>query len=204
MYNPAMAVEALVHDLSFLPLDPSGPYRIPDYLALPDAPRCELLAGHLVVTPAPTFRHQLALTLIADVLLRYARSVGGRTVSAPIDVVLADETVVQPDISLLTPRRLARVGDRIEGAPDLVVEILSPGSAARDRRFKLALYAASDLEEYWIVDPQERTVDFLVRGVSGFEIVPLSGAVYRSPRFSGLELDLPALWAELDAPPPVA
>jgi Uma2 family endonuclease len=194
-----MAVELLLDAPSHLPAEP-GPFRVEDYLQLPDEPRCELLRGLLVVTPAPRFGHQLAQGVLYDVLLRYARSIGGRAVTSPIDVELADDTVVQPDLLLLTPGRLDRIVGHVRGAPDLLVEIVSPGSARRDRVLKLELYRETDLREYWIVDPTERTVDFLTLRGGTFEMVPVAGERYRSPNFEGLELDLVALWRELDDP----
>jgi Uma2 family endonuclease len=194
-----MAVELLLDAPPFLPAEP-GPFRVGDYLELPDEPRCELLRGLLVVTPAPRFGHQLVLGVLYEVLLRYARSIGGRAVTAPVDVELADHTVVQPDLVLLTPARLDRVQGWIRGAPDLLVEVVSPGGARRDRVLKLELYRSSDVREYWIVDPMERTIDFLVRRDEGFELAVSDGKRYRSAILGGLELDLDSLWRELDDP----
>lgn len=199
MYNRSVAVAYLSELPLALPLSP-GPWRLPDYLALPDEPRCELLQGLLVVTPAPSVAHQLVSALLTEVLLRHARSIGGRALAAPVDVVLSDATVVQPDLLLLTPERLARAGDRVDGAPDLVVEIVSPGSARRDRLWKLELYRRTDLREYWILDPAERTGEFLVLRDGRFELAAVAGDRYVSPTFAGLSLDLAALWRELDDP----
>jgi Uma2 family endonuclease len=182
-----------------MPREP-GQWSVADYFALPDDPRCELLQGLLVVTPAPTGRHQVVVALLLDTLLRYARSIGGRAMPSPVDVVLSEWTVVQPDLVLLAPERLDRFGDRITGAPDLVVEVVSPGSARRDRLWKLELYRRSDLREYWIVDPAERTGEFLVLKQGLFELVPAPEERYSSPTLPGLVLDLGALWRELDDP----
>ncbi|HEX9801064.1 MAG TPA: Uma2 family endonuclease [Thermoanaerobaculia bacterium] len=199
MYNRSVAIEYLAEVPLFVPKEP-GPWRLADYLALPDEPRCELLRGLLVVTPAPSLRHQLVVGFLFEKLLRYARSIGGRAVVSPVDVVLGDETVLQPDVVLLSPDRLARGGDRITGAPDLVVEVVSPGSARRDRLWKRELYRQTDVREYWVVDPTERVADLQILTEGRFELIPLDGERYRSPTFPGLELDLAALWRELDDP----
>ena len=199
MYNRSMAIELLLDAPSVLPTPP-GPYRVADYFTLPDEPRCELLRGLLVVTPAPRFGHQLAQTILAELLLRYARSIGGRAVTSPIDVELADDTIVQPDLLLLTPERLDRIAGHVRGAPDLLVEIVSPGSARRDRVLKLGLYRETDLREYWIVDPTERSVDFLALRSATFEPISAPDGHYRSPTFPGLDFDLAAVWRELDDP----
>ena len=199
MYNRSVAVDYLPELPLAMPGEP-GPWRLPDYLALPDEPRCELLQGLLVVTPAPSLAHQLVSMVVGDVLLRHARAIGGRALAAPVDVVLSESTVVQPDLLLLTPERLDRAGDRVTGAPDLVVEIVSPGSARRDRLWKLELYRRTDVREYWIVDPAERTGEFLLLRDGRFELAAVADERYLSPTFAGLDLDLAALWRELADP----
>lgn len=199
MYNRPMAVELLLDAPQHLPAAP-GPFRADDYFALPDEPRCELLRGLLVVTPSPRFGHQLVQVVLLDVLLRYARSIGGRAVASPIDVELADDTVVQPDLLLLTPGRLDRIAGHVKGAPDLLVEIVSPGGARRDRVLKLELYRRSDVREYWIVDPVERFLEVFEPTSGEVRYASLASGVYRSAALAGLELDLDALWRELDDP----
>jgi Uma2 family endonuclease len=199
VYNRSVAVAYLSELPLALPAAP-GPWRLPDYLALPDEPRCELLQGLLVLTPASSVSHQVVSALLTELLLRHARAIGGRALAAPVDVVLSEATVVQPDLLLLTPERLDRAGVRVTGAPDLVVEIVSPGSARRDRLWKLELYRRTDVREVWILDPAERTGEFLLLRDGRFELVALADERYLSPTFAGLELDLAALWRELDDP----
>jgi Uma2 family endonuclease len=155
------------------------------------------------LTPAPSFRHQLACSILADLLLQYARRIGGRSVQSPVDVELGERTVIQPDVVLVTPSRLDRFRRHLVGAPDLAVEVLSPGTAGRDRREKLALYAASDLRELWLVDPEARTFEALTRSGATFAVALPTGERYASPIFPALEVDLAGLWRELDAPPAV-
>ena len=90
-----------------------------------------------------------------------------------------------------------RINDRSDD-PDLVVEVVSPGTSRRDRGEKLALYAESGIKEYWIVDPGERQVEFLVNEAGRFVVALPAGAEYRSRALPEIRLDLVALWREVD------
>jgi Uma2 family endonuclease len=171
-----------------------GPYRDSDYLRLPDEPRCELLYGRLLVTPAPTARHQHVVARVLRILLDCADRHGDQALAAPIDVVLANHSVVQPDVIYVTRARASIVRESVEGAPDLVVEVLSPGTARRDLGEKLRLYADAGVAEYWIVDPGLETFELLVNAGDGFRVSPLDGPIFRSTAIRGLELDLEAFW----------
>jgi Uma2 family endonuclease len=177
-----------------------GPYREVDYLALPEQPRCELLYGRLPVTPAPTFRHQLVVTAIGRFLYDFALPRGEHAVVSPIDVVLAEHSIVQPDVIYVSRERTGIVGRRVEGAPDLVVEILSPATGRRDLGEKLRLYADSGVAEYWIVDPVHQTFEFLANAGDGFRVSPPDGPIFRSRAIPGLELDLEAFWRAIPVP----
>ena len=175
-----------------------GPYRAEDYAALPDEPRCELILGRFYSTPSPFPPHQLIASLIWKLLYAIARGTGGRAYIAPLDVMLADHSVVQPDVIYITPERKEIVGERgISGIPDLVVEVLSLGTSRRDRGEKLGLYARSGVREYWIIDPISKQVDFLVNREGAFVVLLPEGATYRSPALAGVEIDLAAFWVEV-------
>jgi Uma2 family endonuclease len=109
-----------------------------------------------------------------------AERTGGAVAIAPLDVTLADHSVVQPDVIYVSASRLEIVGDRIEGAPDLLVEVLSPGTSRRDRNEKLKLYAESGVREYWIVDAVERQIEFLVNDSGTFHVALPVDDRYRS------------------------
>lgn len=131
-----------------------------DLLDLPeDRNRYEMYEGELEVTAAPTPRHQtvvgnLHLTLGPCVLA----SDLGRVLISPIDVKLSDITVVEPDLISVSKAREGIIGEKfVAGAPDLVIEVLSPSTVTRDRRTKRRLYAKHGVPHYWLFDPLERS-----------------------------------------------
>lgn len=184
------------------PLTPAaepGPYRRGDYDRLSGEPRCELILGRLYVSPSPSVLHQVVVLLLGRLLDAAASSAGGLALVAPIDVVLAEHTVVQPDVLYLSAARRGLAGERIEGAPDLVVEVLSAGTVRRDRGEKLVLYAQAGVREVWLVDPAERQIEHLVNEGGRFLVcLPVDGA-YRSPALPELRLDVAGFWRELTA-----
>lgn len=118
---------------------------------------------------------------------------------APLDVVLSEETIVQPDIIYIGAARRSIIGERIEGAPDLVVEIVSPSTARRDRVHKLAEYVQSGVKEFWLVDPATQQIDFLVLREGAYAVEMVTNNLYRSPQTPELEIDLAAFWKEVAA-----
>ena len=192
-----MAVQML-EEVPMLPGRELGPYRDSDYQALPEEPRCELIYGELIVAPAPSLWHQLVVQRLVRLLEDHAQSHGGLAVLAPVDVRLFDHSVVQPDVVYLSRERLAIARRRFEGAPDLAVEVVSPGSARRDRVWKLKLYAEAGVREYWIVDPEAKAIEFLVLREGRFEVRLPEGRSYNSPAIAGLEVDLRSFWDELE------
>ena len=131
-------------------------------------------------------------------LLKWTQEGGGRGAAAPFDVVLSDSTIVQPDIAYVGQARRDLVKDRAEGAPDLAIEIVSQSHAARDRVHKLALYAEHGVPEYWIVDPAERVIEFLLLDGDRYKVEPLTSDSYQSPRLPEISIDLPAFWADVE------
>jgi Uma2 family endonuclease len=196
MYNPAMVVQYETES-PLAPRSDLGPYRAADYLALPDEPRCELLYGRLQVTPAPSARHQDVVIRLARLLLDCADRSGGRALVSPIDVVFAAHSIVQPDLVYISRERSSMIRERVEGPPDLVVEVLSPTSGPRDLGEKLKLYAEAGVGEYWIVDPAARTFEFLLHRGGVFLVKLPEEGVYRSEVVAGLELDLEEFWRRI-------
>jgi len=132
------------------------PFTRADRDALPDdGNRYELIDGTLIVTPAPSWRHQEAALELA-VRLREACPAGLRVFVAPLDVSYADDTVLQPDVLVV---RRSDLGERdLEGGPLLAVEVLSPSTRHLDLAFKRARYEAARCPSYWVVDPLQPSI----------------------------------------------
>jgi Uma2 family endonuclease len=196
MYNRAMPVEYET-EAPFGVRTDLGPYREADYVALPDEPRCELLYGRFVLMTSPTVRHQRVVTRLVVFFVGFADAHDGHAIVSPMDVRLADHSVVQPDILYVSRERLSVLHERVRGAPDLVVEVLSPSTARRDLGEKLRLYSETGIREYWLVDPAAKTFEFLVADDDGFRLALPEAEVYRSPAIAELELDLGAFWRSI-------
>ncbi len=169
-----------------------------DYLKTPDDERYELLNGELVMSPSPKELHQSISGVLYFMIVTFVRERSlGKVYFAPFDVVLSDTNVVQPDLLFVSNARASIItADNVQGAPDLVVEILSPATAERDRTIKLDLYAQHGVKEYWIVDPDARTIMVLVRGENGFEVAGIygEGQTLRSPTLTGLSVALETIF----------
>lgn len=172
-----------------------------DYAALPDdGRRWEVHDGELVPMPPVGMRHQ---AVAGELLVQRARHVEARRIGeilpGPLDVILSATTVVQPDIVFVTQEQARLVSERgIEGAPTLVVEILTPASTLVDRPVKPALYARHGVPYYWIVDPSARSVEAHVLGPEGYDLVVRATGTepVSPPPFSGLALVPDALRPE--------
>ena len=128
-----------------------------------DGKRYELIRGEVHLTPAPTTRHQFTLRNLSVSLVNYlATNPLGEVAFAPLDVLLEDDTALQPDLIFVSNARAKIIHEAfVEGAPDLVVEILSTTTAAHDRATKLPIYAAAGVTEVWLIDSQVKTVEVL-------------------------------------------
>ncbi len=141
-----------------------GHWTYKDYAALSDdGHRYEIVDGVLYMAPSPNRGHQNAALEIASYLRTHVKMTGlGQVFIAPFDVELNHRTVVQPDvIVVLNPNLHIITESRIIGAPDLVVEISSPGTVGYDREKKQHAYAHAGVPEYWIADPWSRTIEVL-------------------------------------------
>ena len=170
-----------------------------DYKSLPESEteRYELLEGELVMVPSPSYKHQLTSGNLEFLLRKFVRENDlGIVLNAPFDVVFeeaGEKKVTQPDIFYISKERTHIIGeDEIQGAPDLIIEIISPRTKERDRGYKRTLYARHGVKEYWLVDPEAKTVEVLTLGEKGFELVKAyqSTEVLSSPLLPGLMIDL--------------
>jgi Uma2 family endonuclease len=142
-----------------------------------DGRRYELHDGEVVVVPAPLPRHQIAMLELAGQLRAFVRQEGGIVLVSPIDIVFNQTNVLQPDIVVFTAARRhhVRLDEPICGAPDLVVEVLSPGTAGRDRGRKLRTFEQFRVQEYWIVDPLAECIQMHTLRQDRFELTSSSG-----------------------------
>ncbi|HUE87735.1 MAG TPA: Uma2 family endonuclease [Vicinamibacterales bacterium] len=160
-----------------------------------DGMRYEILDGVLYMAPTPSPRHQYASKNLRRSLEDYFEADGDYVVfNAPLDVILADADVVQPDLVVAAR---AQISDRgVEGTPLLLVEILSPSSIPLDRQAKAARYRVHAVPHYWIVDPAARTLECL-RLVGDAYVLEASGSEDEHvavPAFEGLTITLTSLW----------
>ena len=124
----------------------------------------ESIDGERFVNPQPTVWHQMASRNLARRLLRYLeRQNVGELLHPPVDVIFADDTVLQPDIAVVLEEHRSRIQKAgLFGAPDFIVEFLSPSTASRDRREKRAVYARHGVREYWLADPERQRIEIFV------------------------------------------
>jgi len=164
-----------------------------------DGRRYEIIGGEMRVTPAPSWRHQEISIRLASRFHGFVTQNGlGRIVTAPIDVKLSEHDTVQPDLVFLSnERRHLLRGGAVHGAPDLVVELLSPTTRADDEGRKAELYAGAGVREYWQLDPEYQDVRVYVLHEGRFELVPQEPGTVRSVILPGLVIDLATLFADL-------
>jgi len=136
-------------------------YTFADLKETPDdGRRYEILEGDLFVTPPPSMDHQGTVGNIFYLLRMFADAHGGRVFTGPVAVRLGESDVPEPDVLFLSKERLPLLKkDCVDGAPDPVVEVLSPGTQHVDRTKKRDLYRRAGVREYWIVDPEARIVE---------------------------------------------
>ena len=174
-------------------------YTYDDYARLPEGAPYQLIDGYLVKHPSPTPYHQRLSGRLESLLREYVRERDlGEVLDAPLDVYLEEAQTFQPDIIFISNERRELIGQKkIEGAPDLVVEILSPSTARYDLHEKKRAYEKAGVLEYWIVDPRWNRVEVYGATESGFRLLAQetgTGAA-RSGLLPGFTVDLAELFA---------
>ncbi len=163
-----------------------------------DGKRYELIEGELVEMSTPLLRHQV---LLRRLFKAFDAAVGdaGEVLFAPLDVILAPITALQPDLILVLPGNAGVLQDWIRGAPDLVVEILSPSTARLDRGRKLGLYARYGVGECWLVDDRRGSIEVHRRspGSDAYHLAATfrPGERATTPLVPSLALDVAAFFA---------
>ena len=164
---------------------------VEDYRATPEGTRYQLVEGELYLTsPSPRYTHQAIVWNLVGILSRYLeRHPVGRAFVAPFDVFLSDNDVVQPDVFFVANDRLKVLqDDGIHGAPDLVIEVLSPSTAQLDKKAKRRAYAQAGVKEMWLVDPllsQIQRYDFAQDTAKPVELIE-ENETFQTPLLPGL------------------
>ena len=174
---------------------------IKDYEALPEGAPYQLIDGEFVMSPAHDPFHQ---ELLKRVFLKFFGAIeetgNGKVLFAPVDVYINEENAFQPDLVVLLKDSLEKIAEKgVKGAPDMVVEVLSPSTAYYDLRKKKEVYERAGVKEYWIVDPEMEEVEVYTNEGGSFRIFSRAkkeGKV-RSSLIKGLEIGLEDLFKEV-------
>ncbi len=164
-----------------------------------DGRRYEVIDEVLYVTPPPAWGHQRGLHKLSFYVTSYVYEHDlGEVAQAPVGVVLDDGNGLQPDLVYVSRERLQIISQRgVEGAPDLVVEVLSPSTRSRDQGIKMRCYAAAGVPHYWLLDYRRRQLEAYRLGALGYELTGTYGPgdTFRPELFPGLRIPIDDLWA---------
>ena len=172
---------------------PKAKLTYDEYANLPGDERYELIDGELVLVASPSERHQWTATRLYRLMLLAEDRGLGWVYFAPFDVVLTDNDVVQPDLLFISKERADILTEaNVQGAPDLVVEILSPSTSRLDRTRKRELYERHEVKEMWLVEPEERKVWVLLLQDGKLEVAGEygEGRGFSSATLGGLTIEL--------------
>ena len=169
-------------------------YTYEDYLKIDDNNQYELIGGKLILVPAPRTMHQEMILEIASTIREFVRKNNlGKVLIAPTDVLLSETEKPQPDILFVSKERLDIITEmNVQGAPDLVVEILSPSTGRYDRVEKSKMYYKYGVKEYWIVDPEHKVVEVFIPAEKSWNLFQSydDEDTLTSPLLTGLEIPL--------------
>lgn len=171
---------------------------VEDMESLPEGTRAELIDGVIIYNTAPTIAHQDIVSFLHGTIWSYIKSKGGkcRVFTSPFDVQLnADDiyNLVQPDIAVVCDRDKLSDGKRCIGAPDWVIEVVSPSTKARDYIVKLNKYQMAGVREYWIIDPKQERVS-----MRNFEQPDYNTCNFKESATVGIYPDLEINFAEME------
>lgn len=177
------------------PWDAPGPYTFSEtWPKLPEDFHCELIEGHIIMSPAANFDHERLTIILLRMLLPLEDACGGTLLTAPFDVVFDKKSVLQPDLLYVSASDAQEIKRTLHGPPELAVEIISPSSPRRDREKKFKLYQKHKVPEYWIFDPVRETADFFLLDNKGYQPVKPIKNVYQSSRYDLMRIDLLEVW----------
>lgn len=183
--------------------EPGKKLTYQDYLKIPEVPgyRYEILDGMLIKEPSPNVMHQRVSRRLQRILEDYFWNADpeGEIFGAPLDVTFHEITVVQPDLFYVSGKQKSIIKDnRIDGPPTLAVEILSPSNSRKDRLQKMRIYQKAGVQHYWLVDPEEKTLECyaLSDGLYARITAGMDEDIVEHPEFSGLSVTLQDLWEQ--------
>lgn len=163
-----------------------------DYFLLPEGTLCQLIYGELIMSPAPSPKHQ---DIVKKLFLIFNNTIDknklGITYFSPVDVYFDEENILQPDIVIIFKENYNKIKEKfIQGAPDIVVEVLSTTNAYYDLKFKKNIYERFNVKEYWIVDPMESSVEIFTNQNQKFQLYQKSELPHSNLIQSSLLSDL--------------
>ena len=163
----------------------------------PPGVRLELVDGEVAVSPSPVPRHSIVQTRLVRALGNFIEELGLGELLIDVDTIFGAHDVRRPDIIFFSSANLARIGEKaLEAPPDLCVEILSPSSISIDREHKFAQYEAAKVPNYWLVDPEECTIEAFVLKKGKYVPAGEGGGndVISFPPFPDLKIALKRIW----------
>lgn len=144
-------------------------YQLPDYQ---DNTLIQLIDGEVVIGMAPNVKHQKIVREIMFLFMTIAKQQQGEAFDSPIEVYLDEYNIYEPDVVYLIPNSNCAITEKhLRGAPDLVVEVLSPSTAKHDRSTKFQAYQQHGVDEYWIVDPVHETIEVWQQANNRFNLL---------------------------------
>jgi len=177
-----------------------GKWTEADYFRLPETNRIiELSEGRLIITPSPTSQHQRIAFRLSNLLGNYILSHNlGEVVTTPMDTRLWKGKIRQPDIAFMSNEHLDRITEQLWGVPDLVVELLSEGTAKVDKEDKYFEYQRAGVQEYWIVDPFNQSIEVYTLKNGIYEIFGKwgPGEIAKSKLLDGFKVSIDSIMAQ--------
>ncbi len=164
-----------------------------DYLKIEDDKRYEIIKGELIMVPSPSVKHQEILAKIFEILLKYIKEKKlGKLFIAPLDVILSEDIVLQPDILFVSNDNLNIIKEKgIFGSPDLLIEIISPTTLKIDLEDKREIYEKFKVKEYWIVFPEEKAIEILYLEENKYKVIDFKAEKGKvKSKLTGIEIDL--------------
>jgi Uma2 family endonuclease len=169
-----------------------------EFFQLPETDqRLELINGEIIEMGTPIPSHQDSVLNTALLIKQLTQTLGGKVYIAPLEVYLDEDNIPQPDVMWVAPDSRCVIGEkRLQGAPDLVVEVFSPSTQQRDKDDKFKLYQRHGVREYWMLDPVQQFVEVwqLVDGRFALNGVFIAGQTFTSAVLNDQTVEVKALF----------